>query len=361
MVSRTGKSQEWKTMGLAAVNPIQWLRIAVLGVLLGAIYDSSFIWLVMHDWPRDDYTHCYLIPCIVIYLIWEKRQSLAKIRSVASWVGFGIIVLGLILFWLGELSGELFALYLSSWMVLVGITWALIGWEKLKTILFSLCLLLAAFPLPHFLNNKVTVSLKLISSQLGVAMMRLYGMSAYREGNVIDLGFTQLQVVDACSGLRYLFPLVVLGIILAFLFKAAFWKRAVVVISTVPLSIITNSLRIALTGILYEIWGAEVAEGFFHGFSGWFIFMFSFVALLGEMKVLGFNFSVSDRMGMEVMRALAALVFPRQARLQPQASSLRRARPGSACFILPSSSWPSSSWVGRWPCPKAWSSGKRSP
>jgi len=126
----------------------------------------------------------------------------------------------------------------------------------------------------------------LISSQLGVAMMQLYGMSAYREGNVIDLGFTQLQVVDACSGLRYVFPLIVLGILLAYFFKAAFWKRAIVVISTIPLSIITNSLRIALTGILYEVWGAKVAEGFFHGFSGWFIFMFSLGVLLLEMWIL---------------------------------------------------------------------------
>jgi exosortase D (VPLPA-CTERM-specific) len=297
MVFRTSKTPERKMIGLAATNPVQWLRIGILGLLLGAIYYSSLNWLVTRDWPRDDYTHCYLIPFIVIYLIWEKRQYLVKIRSVASWAGFGLLVVGLSLFWLGELSGELFALYLSSWLVLVAILWALIGWEKLKTIFFRLCLLLTAFPLPHFLNNKVTVGLKLISSQLGVAMMRLYGMSAYREGNIIDLGFTQLQVVDACSGLRYLFPLIVLGIILAFLFKAAFWKRAGVVVSTVPLSIITNSLRIALTGILYEMWGSEVAEGFFHGFSGWFIFMFSFGVLLVEMKVLGFKFSVLGKKG----------------------------------------------------------------
>jgi len=119
-----------------------------------------------------------------------------------------------------------------------------------------------------------------------VAMMQLWGMSAYREGNIIDLGFTQLQVVDACSGLRYFFPLVVLGILLAYFYRARFWKSALIVISTAPLSIITNSLRIALTGLLYEFWGAEVAEDFFHGFSGWFIFMFSLGILLLEMWAL---------------------------------------------------------------------------
>jgi exosortase D (VPLPA-CTERM-specific) len=111
-------------------------------------------------------------------------------------------------------------------------------------------------------------------------------MSAYREGNIIDLGFAQLQVVDACSGLRYLYPLIVMGLLLSYFYKAAFWKKIILVISTVPITIVTNSLRIALTGILYEAWGPEVAEGFFHGFSGWFIFMLGLGVLLLEMWVM---------------------------------------------------------------------------
>ncbi|MDY6852517.1 MAG: VPLPA-CTERM-specific exosortase XrtD, partial [Thermodesulfobacteriota bacterium] len=168
----------------------------------------------------------------------------------------------------------------------VGLCWLHLGWEKIKELSFPFIIMLTMFPLPNFLYNKVSLNLKLISSQLGVDMMQLYGMSAYREGNVIDLGFTQLQVVDACSGLRFLIPLIVLGILLAYFFRAHFWKRAVLVISTMPLAVVTNSLRIALTGILYEVWGAKVAEGFFHGFSGWFIFMFSLAVLLLEMWIL---------------------------------------------------------------------------
>jgi len=99
-------------------------------------------------------------------------------------------------------------------------------------------------------------------------MLQWYGMSAFREGNIIDLGFTQLQVVDACSGLRYLYPLIIMAILLAYFFKSAWWKKVVMVMSAVPLTIATNSLRIAMTGVLYEIWGPAVAEDFFHGFSG---------------------------------------------------------------------------------------------
>jgi exosortase D (VPLPA-CTERM-specific) len=135
----------------------------------------------------------------------------------------------------------------------------------------------------------------LISSELAVAMMQLYGMSAYREGNVIDLGFTQLQIVDACSGLRYVIPLIVMGLLFAHFFKARLWKRVILVISTVPLAIVTNSIRVALTGILHEAWGPKVSEGFFHYFSGAFIFVLSLALLIGEMKVLSFKFQVLSK------------------------------------------------------------------
>ena len=266
------------------VKPIGLAKIAMYGLLLIGVYYSSLVVMVSW-WKRDDYSYCYLIPFIVLYLIWEKRIKLVNFSSVSSWKGLIPFILGIVFFWLGELGGEYFTLYISFWLVMVGLCWMHLGWKKLKTIGFALIFILTMFPLPNFLFNKISVYLKLISSQLGVAMMQIYGMSAYREGNIIDLGFTQLQVVDACSGLRYIFPLIVLGILLAYFFRAAFWKRAIVVISTIPLSIITNSLRIALTGILYEVWGAKVAEGFFHGFSGWFIFMFSLAVLLLEMII----------------------------------------------------------------------------
>ena len=266
---------------------IDWVKLLLIGLVLVGIYYTTFVWLVVKDWSREDYTYGYLIPFVVLYLIWEKRNEIFAIPAKPTWVGISILIPGIILFWLGELSGEFSSLYFSFWLILVSLCWINLGWEKLRAILFPLIIVLAMFPPPIFLHNSITFKLKLMSSQVGVYLMQLYGMSAYREGNIIDLGFTQLQVVDACSGLRFLFPLFVLGLLLSYFFKAAFWKRAILVISTIPITIITNSLRIALTGILSEIWGPEVAEGFFHGFSGWFIFMFALGVMLLEMWVLG--------------------------------------------------------------------------
>ena len=271
---------------LAGSRAVTRAQLTCLALLLSGIYYSTVAWLVTHDWVREDYSSAVLIPFIVCYLIWEKRSRLALQPSLPTWSALAPLAAGILLFWVGELAGEFFTLYLSLWLSVAALCWMCLGWRKLRLIAFPLLFCLTMFPLPNFLYNRISVELKMISSRLGVAMMQLYGLSAFREGNVIDVGFTQLQVVDACSGLRYLIPLIVLSILLAYYFRAPFWKKALLVISAVPVSVLTNGLRIASVGILYEFWGPAVAEGFFHDFSGWFIFLCSLGLLLVEMWLL---------------------------------------------------------------------------
>lgn len=193
--------------------------------------------------------------------------------------------MGILLFWVGELGGELFTLYLSLWFVLVGLVWVHTGWQKIKVLVFPLVVILAMFPFPNLINTKINFQLRLISSKLGVGVLHIFGMSAYREGNVIDLGFTRLQVVDACSGLRYIIPLMVLALLLAYWFKAHMWKRVVLFLS-IPLAILFNSFRIAATGVRYRFFRAEATEEFFHGLSAWIIFIAAMLILLLFMSVL---------------------------------------------------------------------------
>jgi exosortase D (VPLPA-CTERM-specific) len=242
--------------------------------------------LVTHDWEREAYSYCWLILPVVFFLIWIKRDDLLSTPSEPSWAGLFPIGVGIVFFWLGELSGEFFTLYISFWLILVGICLLHLGWQKLKLIGFAMFFILTMFPVPNFINTQLMLKLRLISSKLGVTILQLYGLPAYREGNIIDLGFTQLQVVDACSGLHSLISMVVLCLLLVYFFKDHIWKRSVLLVSSIPLSIVTNSMRIAMTGILYKYFGARVAEGFFHGFSGWLIFVFSIPVLLIEMKIL---------------------------------------------------------------------------
>lgn len=254
--------------------------------LIALLYRDGLLHMV-GNWDSEDYNYCYLVPAVIIYIIWEKRSELKYLPNNLSVAGFVFFIPALALYWLGELGGEYLTICLSAWLVVMALSWMHMGWEKVKVIAFPLLMIPTMFPLPSFLHNRISLKLKLLSSQLGVEIMQMLGMSAYREGNVIDLGFTQLQVVDACSGLRYLFPVIVIGLILAWFFRAPFWKRVLLVLSTIPLIVITNSIRIASTGILYEPFGPKVAEGFFHDFSGWLIFMVTLIILLLEMWLLG--------------------------------------------------------------------------
>ena len=196
------------------IKPLDWLQTGIYAFLICSIYASSLHWLVINDWQRDGYSYCYLIPFVVLCLLWLKWNEFRAVESKPSWLGLFSLLLGLFFFWLGELAGEFLTLYVSMWLVLIGLCWMHFGWRKLKVIGFPLFFILTMFPFPAFLNTKLMLQLRLISSKLGVTIIQLYGMPAYREGNVIDLGFTQLQVVEACSGLHSLISLMVLCLLL---------------------------------------------------------------------------------------------------------------------------------------------------
>ena len=271
---------------LTQIKPVSWIKFALYGCLLLGIYYSSFTWLIIHDWEKEAYSYCWLILPVVFYLIWLKRDELASTPSEPSWAGLAPICLGIIFFWLGELGGEFFTQYVSFWLILVGICLLHLGWQKLKVIGFALFFILTLFPPPDFINTRIMLQLRLISSKLGVAMIQAYGLPVVRQGNIIDLGFTKLQVVDACSGLHSLISLVVLCLLIVYFFKDHIWKRAVLLFSSIPLAIFTNSMRIAMTAILFKYFGVEVAEGFFHGFSGLLIFAICIPVLFIEMRFL---------------------------------------------------------------------------
>jgi exosortase D (VPLPA-CTERM-specific) len=128
--------------------------------------------------------------------------------------------------------------------------------------------------------------LQLISSQLGVEVIRWFGISVYLSGNVIDLGVYQLQVAEACSGLRYLFPLMSFGFLCAAIYLGPWWHRAIIFLSGIPLTIFMNSFRIGVIGMLVHNYGIEQAEGFLHYFEGWIVFMVCVGILFLEMALL---------------------------------------------------------------------------
>ncbi|MHB8533833.1 MAG: VPLPA-CTERM-specific exosortase XrtD [Sulfuricaulis sp.] len=262
-----------------------WLVLLVIAALMGfAFYDGLKV--TVEAWSQPEYSHGYLIPFIVIFLIWQRKDRLEQVPFVGSWIGILVMVLGVLLLFAGKLSTHYSIIEYSFVIVLMGIVLAMMGWRAFKIIWAPLIMLLFMFPIPVFLFATLSTQLQLISSQLGVAIIRLFNISVYLEGNVIDLGVFKLQVVEACSGLRYLFPLMTLGFIMAYFFKAAFWKRAVVFLSTIPITVFMNSFRVGMIGILVDHWGRSMAMGFLHYFEGWVVFMVCLGILVLEMWAL---------------------------------------------------------------------------
>jgi exosortase D (VPLPA-CTERM-specific) len=171
-------------------------------------------------------------------------------------------------------------------LAICGFVLALTGWSALRLVWMPLLLLFFIIPLPQFLQSNFSAGMQLWSSSLGVWFIRLMGISVFLEGNVIDLGTYKLQVVEACDGLRYLFPLMTLGLVMAYFYKGALWKRVLIFISSMPLTILMNSLRIGMIGWMVEHWGPSMAEGFVHDFQGWAVFMSSLALMVLLMIVL---------------------------------------------------------------------------
>jgi len=221
---------------------------------------------------QEEYSHGFLIPFVSLYILWEKKAQIQAALGPPLWSGLFVIVIAIAIFIVGEISALFLLIQYSFVMVLLGLSMVTIG-RATKYTAAPILLLLFAIPLPYVIEVLLTAKLQLISSELGVAFIRLFNIPVYLEGNVIDLGVYQLQVVEACSGLRYLFPLMSLGFIIAYFYQVAFWKRALVFLVTIPVTILMNSFRIGAIGVLVDNWGISMAEGFLHDFEGWIIFM----------------------------------------------------------------------------------------
>ena len=183
-------------------NASWWIVAALCVALLGVIYYDALA-LMVGIWIDDEnYGHGFFVPFISLFLIWMKRDKVLALEPRGSWWGLSLIVAGLAFYVVGELGTLAPLLQLSFWLVVVGLCWAVLGWRIVRVLSFPLLYLLTMIPLPQFLLQGLSGQLQLLSSALGVGCLQVVGVTAFREGNVIDLGPIQLQVVEACSGLR---------------------------------------------------------------------------------------------------------------------------------------------------------------
>lgn len=244
--------------------------------------DFSADWI----WTRPEYGHGMLIPFISAFLVWQRREELAQLPFRGSWIGVGVLIVAFAINFIGKLSALFIVQQYSAVIAFYGLVLTLVGTRVFRKLAVPLLLLAFMIPLPDFLYRNLSAQLQIISSQIGVWFVRLFGISVFLEGNVIDLGTFRLQVAEACDGLRYLFPLMTIGFIMAYFYRATMWKRALLFVSSIPITILMNSFRIGTIGVMVEHWGIEMAEGFLHEFQGWVVFMASVGIMLLEMVLL---------------------------------------------------------------------------
>lgn len=263
-----------------------WVLVGGASLMLLAAFSRGLRDLV-HIWDtQEEYSFGYIIPFVTLYLLWQKRDALQEIRFSGAWSGTALVSIALLLLAVGQLATLGTVVQYAFLMSVFGLTLAFSGWPAFRVMAMPLAILIFMVPLPNYFLRELSAALQLWSSELGAAIIRAFGISVFLEGNVIDLGVLKLQVVEACSGLRYLIPLMTLGFIAVTLFRAPLWKRAVVFFSTIPITLLMNSVRIGVIGILVEHFGKSMAEGFLHDFEGWAVFMLCTGILVAEILLL---------------------------------------------------------------------------
>jgi exosortase len=241
---------------------------------------------LVRDWAHDDnYSHGFLIVPLAAYLAWERRDRLAAPVS-PSLTGLLVVLASLGLFVGGQLGAELFVTRVALVGVIAGAVLFLFGRRHLTALAFPIGLLLLAIPLPAIIFNQIAFPLQLLASRLGVAALSACAVPVLREGNVIVLPHVTLQVAEACSGIRSLMSLLTLGIVYGYFTLRGAWERVALVLCAIPVAILMNALRIAGTGLVAHHYGEAAADGFFHGFSGWLLFVGAMAILVALHQVL---------------------------------------------------------------------------
>jgi exosortase len=292
-------------MSVAPATMKLWQGIAI-GFAIAFAYATVMVKLFRDWWNDENYSHGLLIPFIIGYIIWSQREKLARIRLEPSVIlGGAAIVLALFALWAGAAGAELYMQRLSLVLLLAGIAVYFWGWSLFRLLLVPLSLLFLAMPIPTIVFNKIAFPLQLFASRCAVWSMSMLGIPVLRQGNIIELKplnsfeTRKLEVVEACSGIRSLMTLLTLAVVFAYFTHTPaggppqsgkrfgwlksywFWRAAIIVVSAVPIAIFTNALRVSGTGVLAHYYGTTVADGFFHSFSGWAIYIVAFILLFG--------------------------------------------------------------------------------
>jgi exosortase len=263
-----------------------YAAVAALGAAFAGLYVHDFIELG-RIWLRDDnYSHGILVLPVMAYLVWSRRAQLSALELAPSNLGLLIVLPSLAALLIGTAGVEFFLMRTSAVGVVTGTIVFVAGWRWLRALLFPLSLTALIIPIPPVLFYQAAFPLQLLATKFGVGALELFQIPVYREGNIITLTHTTLEVTEACSGIRSLVSLFSLAVLYGYFKDGRPAAVTAIALSSIPIAILANGFRIAGTGIAAHAIDPVVATGFFHSFSGWAVFMTSFVMLMLVAKLV---------------------------------------------------------------------------
>jgi exosortase len=277
--ARLARGGAYATLSIAAT--VILFIATVLVFLFGHIAADMF-----DDWWNEpSLSQGLLIPPLAIFFVWLDKRALAAIRSRPAAPGLIVLACGCVVYLIGKLGAEYFLQRISMVVVLTGLIWTLWGAQILARLTFPLILLATMVPLPAIVYNTVTAPLQLFASAAAARLAQMWGVSVYRDGNIIQLAQISLGIDEACSGLNSFSAMVVASLLLGYFLCSRLTSRILLVLLSAPLSIAVNILRIAVTAILAD-YDTQFALGFYHLFAGWLVFLAGFGALLLLARIL---------------------------------------------------------------------------
>ncbi|HEY2432531.1 MAG TPA: exosortase/archaeosortase family protein [Vicinamibacterales bacterium] len=262
------------------------IAAALLTTVTLAVYLPTLSSLV-RQWASDEnYSHGFLVVPCALYFAWQDRARMAARGGAPRRVGFVVVAAALMLFLAGQFGAELFLSRVSLLVLIAGLVVSLAGMGPLRSLAFPLTLALLAIPLPAVVFNRIAFPLQLVASQTAETVLSGVGIPVLREGNVLVLPAMTLEVAQACSGIRSLVSLVSVALLLGRLAGSRPWPRALLAAMAIPIAIVANAARVAGTAMAAEWIGPAAAQGFFHEFAGWVVFVTAFALLLGVHRLL---------------------------------------------------------------------------
>lgn len=267
------------------VRPIPWAAIGWYTGLLLLLFSTTVTEMVKEWMNEESMGHGFFVPAIALYIAWQRKDEVMATPVRPHWSGWLLLLVSFMALVAGTLGADFFVQRAGFLMGILGLLLATCGFPMVKTLALPLLMLPFMVRIPLFIYSQITFPLQLFASEVAEKALNLLGTPVFREGNILELPSKRLSVVEACSGIRSLLSLTFLSVAYGYFFEPRIWVRFALFFLTVPIAIAANAFRVTITGVLSEH-NPELAEGAYHTFEGWVIFMVALFALVGSHKVL---------------------------------------------------------------------------